>query len=45
MKRARADGEVACGHQVRIPVRGRAESLSAGVAVGIVLYEAARRRG
>jgi tRNA G18 (ribose-2'-O)-methylase SpoU len=30
--------------RVRIPMPGGAESLNAGVAAGIVLYEAARRR-
>lgn len=34
-----------CDHLVRIPMPGGAESLNAGVAAGIVLYEAARRRG
>ncbi|MEU6283104.1 23S rRNA (guanosine(2251)-2'-O)-methyltransferase RlmB [Streptomyces sp. NPDC047028] len=34
-----------CDHRVRIPMPGGAESLNAGVAAGIVLYEAARRRG
>ncbi|MDT0438504.1 MULTISPECIES: 23S rRNA (guanosine(2251)-2'-O)-methyltransferase RlmB [Streptomyces] len=33
-----------CDHLVRIPMPGGAESLNAGVAAGIVLYEAARRR-
>jgi 23S rRNA (guanosine2251-2'-O)-methyltransferase len=33
-----------CDHRVRIPMPGGAESLNAGVAAGIVLYEAARRR-
>ncbi|MEU0335699.1 23S rRNA (guanosine(2251)-2'-O)-methyltransferase RlmB [Streptomyces sp. NPDC006193] len=34
-----------CDARVRIPMPGGAESLNAGVAAGIVLYEAARRRG
>ncbi|MFI2379444.1 23S rRNA (guanosine(2251)-2'-O)-methyltransferase RlmB [Streptomyces sp. NPDC018964] len=34
-----------CDIRVRIPMPGGAESLNAGVAAGIVLYEAARRRG
>ncbi|MFE5209031.1 23S rRNA (guanosine(2251)-2'-O)-methyltransferase RlmB [Streptomyces sp. NPDC056600] len=34
-----------CDYRVRIPMPGGAESLNAGVATGIVLYEAARRRG
>ncbi|MFF9128091.1 23S rRNA (guanosine(2251)-2'-O)-methyltransferase RlmB [Streptomyces sp. NPDC014889] len=33
-----------CDLRVRIPMPGGAESLNAGVAAGIVLYEAARRR-
>ncbi|AKZ56511.1 putative tRNA/rRNA methyltransferase [Streptomyces ambofaciens ATCC 23877] len=33
-----------CDYRVRIPMPGGAESLNAGVAAGIVLYEAARRR-
>lgn len=33
-----------CDHRVRIPMPGGAESLNAGVAAGVVLYEAARRR-
>ncbi len=33
-----------CDIRVRIPMPGGAESLNAGVAAGIVLYEAARRR-
>jgi 23S rRNA (guanosine2251-2'-O)-methyltransferase len=33
-----------CDFLVRIPMPGGAESLNAGVATGIVLYEAARRR-
>ena len=33
-----------CDHRVRIPMPGGTESLNAGVAAGIVLYEAARRR-
>ncbi|MGY1498896.1 23S rRNA (guanosine(2251)-2'-O)-methyltransferase RlmB [Streptomyces sp. QTS52] len=33
-----------CDHLVRIPMPGGTESLNAGVAAGIVLYEAARRR-
>ncbi|HEY8978498.1 MAG TPA: 23S rRNA (guanosine(2251)-2'-O)-methyltransferase RlmB [Streptomyces sp.] len=34
-----------CDVRVRIPMPGGAESLNAGVAAGIVLYEVARRRG
>ncbi|WP_129841807.1 23S rRNA (guanosine(2251)-2'-O)-methyltransferase RlmB [Streptomyces sp. RFCAC02] len=34
-----------CDVLVRIPMPGGAESLNAGVAAGVVLYEAARRRG
>jgi 23S rRNA (guanosine2251-2'-O)-methyltransferase len=34
-----------CDYRVRIPMPGGAESLNAGVAAGVVLYEAARRRG
>ncbi|MGW4926226.1 23S rRNA (guanosine(2251)-2'-O)-methyltransferase RlmB [Streptomyces parvulus] len=34
-----------CDFRVRIPMPGGAESLNAGVAAGIVLYEAARQRG
>ena len=34
-----------CDVRVRIPMPGEAESLNAGVAAGVVLYEAARRRG
>lgn len=34
-----------CDLTVRIPMPGQAESLNAGVAAGIVLYEAARLRG
>ncbi|MFI1566156.1 23S rRNA (guanosine(2251)-2'-O)-methyltransferase RlmB [Streptomyces sp. NPDC020490] len=34
-----------CDFRVRIPMPGGAESLNAGVAAGVVLYEAARRRG
>jgi 23S rRNA (guanosine2251-2'-O)-methyltransferase len=33
-----------CDIRVRIPMPGGAESLNAGVAAGVVLYEAARRR-
>jgi 23S rRNA (guanosine2251-2'-O)-methyltransferase len=33
-----------CDFRVRIPMPGGAESLNAGVAAGIVLYESARRR-
>ncbi|MFF9626353.1 23S rRNA (guanosine(2251)-2'-O)-methyltransferase RlmB [Streptomyces griseosporeus] len=33
-----------CDYRVRIPMPGGAESLNAGVAAGVVLYEAARRR-
>ncbi|MFI9393497.1 23S rRNA (guanosine(2251)-2'-O)-methyltransferase RlmB [Streptomyces bauhiniae] len=33
-----------CDHRVRIPMPGGAESLNAGVAAGVVLYEASRRR-
>ncbi|MEU4111388.1 23S rRNA (guanosine(2251)-2'-O)-methyltransferase RlmB [Streptomyces sp. NPDC048208] len=33
-----------CDHLVRIPMPGGAESLNAGVAAGVVLYEASRRR-
>ncbi|MFB6785498.1 TrmH family RNA methyltransferase, partial [Streptomyces olivaceus] len=33
-----------CDVRVRIPMPGGAESLNAGVATGIVLYEAARHR-
>ncbi|MEV0845037.1 23S rRNA (guanosine(2251)-2'-O)-methyltransferase RlmB [Streptomyces sp. NPDC049954] len=33
-----------CDYRVSIPMPGGAESLNAGVAAGIVLYEAARRR-
>ena len=33
-----------CDIRVRIPMPGGAESLNAGVAVGVVLYEAARQR-
>ncbi|MDI3417913.1 23S rRNA (guanosine(2251)-2'-O)-methyltransferase RlmB [Streptomyces luteolus] len=33
-----------CDFRVRIPMPGGAESLNAGVATGVVLYEAARRR-
>ncbi|MEV8033120.1 23S rRNA (guanosine(2251)-2'-O)-methyltransferase RlmB [Streptomyces sp. NPDC086182] len=33
-----------CDFRVRIPMPGGAESLNAGVAAGVVLYEAARRR-
>lgn len=33
-----------CDFRVRIPMPGGSESLNAGVAAGIVLYEAARRR-
>ncbi|MEE1929705.1 23S rRNA (guanosine(2251)-2'-O)-methyltransferase RlmB [Streptomyces sp. TRM 70351] len=35
----------ACDLRVRIPMPGGAESLNAGVAAGVALYEAARRRG
>lgn len=34
-----------CDLRVRIPMPGGAESLNAGVAAGVALYEAARRRG
>ncbi|MCM2577270.1 23S rRNA (guanosine(2251)-2'-O)-methyltransferase RlmB [Streptomyces meridianus] len=34
-----------CDIRVRIPMPGGAESLNAGVAAGVVLYETARRRG
>ncbi len=34
-----------CDYLVRIPMPGGSESLNAGVAAGVVLYEAARRRG
>ncbi|ANS66118.1 tRNA/rRNA methyltransferase [Streptomyces lincolnensis] len=34
-----------CDYRVRIPMPGGAESLNAGVAAGVVLYEASRRRG
>ncbi|MFI2619928.1 hypothetical protein ACH5A6_21715, partial [Streptomyces sp. NPDC018584] len=37
-------GEGSCDFRVRIPMPGGAESLNAGVAAGVVLYEAARRR-
>jgi 23S rRNA (guanosine2251-2'-O)-methyltransferase len=40
---SRLVGEV-CDVRARIPMPGGAESLNAGVAAGIVLYEAARRR-
>ena len=33
-----------CDFRVRIPMPGGAESLNAGVAAGVVLYEASRRR-
>ncbi|HET6857886.1 MAG TPA: 23S rRNA (guanosine(2251)-2'-O)-methyltransferase RlmB [Streptomyces sp.] len=33
-----------CDYLVRIPMSGAAESLNAGVAAGVVLYEAAKRR-
>lgn len=33
-----------CDFRVRIPMPGGGESLNAGVAAGIVLYEAARKR-
>ncbi|MET7513203.1 23S rRNA (guanosine(2251)-2'-O)-methyltransferase RlmB [Streptomyces sp. NPDC005480] len=33
-----------CDYRVRIPMPGGTESLNAGVAAGVVLYEAARRR-
>ncbi|MFD4790681.1 23S rRNA (guanosine(2251)-2'-O)-methyltransferase RlmB [Streptomyces sp. NPDC058459] len=33
-----------CDHRVRIPMPGGAESLNAGVAAGVVLYETSRRR-
>jgi 23S rRNA (guanosine2251-2'-O)-methyltransferase len=33
-----------CDLRVRIPMPGGAESLNAGVAAGVALYEAARRR-
>jgi 23S rRNA (guanosine2251-2'-O)-methyltransferase len=33
-----------CDVRVRVPMAGPAESLNAGVAAGVVLYEAARRR-
>ncbi|MFJ8821308.1 23S rRNA (guanosine(2251)-2'-O)-methyltransferase RlmB [Streptomyces sp. NPDC102467] len=33
-----------CDYRVRIPMPGGAESLNAGVAAGVVLYEASRRR-
>jgi 23S rRNA (guanosine2251-2'-O)-methyltransferase len=34
-----------CDVLVRIPLRGRTESLNVSVAAGIVLYEALRQRG
>ncbi|MFS8199280.1 23S rRNA (guanosine(2251)-2'-O)-methyltransferase RlmB [Streptomyces sp. CWNU-52B] len=34
-----------CDFRVRIPMPGGTESLNAGVAAGVVLYEAARKRG
>lgn len=41
MRRGVAD---ACDYRVRIPLHGRAESLNASVAAGILLFEAARTR-
>ena len=35
----------ACTHRVRLPMAGRAESLNAAVAAGIMIYDIARRRG
>jgi TrmH family RNA methyltransferase len=34
----------AAGTAIRIPMHGKVESLNAGVAAGIMLYEAARQR-
>ena len=34
-----------CDRTVMIPMEGKVESLNAGVAAGILLYEAARQRG
>jgi 23S rRNA (guanosine2251-2'-O)-methyltransferase len=36
--------KAACGRLVRLPIIGRAESLNAAVAGGILLYEAVRQR-
>jgi TrmH family RNA methyltransferase len=35
----------ACDHLVRIPMRGRADSLNLAVSTGVMLYETWRRRG
>ncbi|MDN5725179.1 MAG: 23S rRNA (guanosine(2251)-2'-O)-methyltransferase RlmB, partial [Propionibacteriales bacterium] len=35
----------ACDHLVRIPIAGDVESLNAGVATGVALYEISRQRG
>lgn len=40
-----ADMESACDALVRIPMRGRADSLNLGVATAVLLYDVWRRRG
>ena len=35
----------ACGVLMKIPMKGRVESLNAAMAAGILMYEAARQRG
>jgi TrmH family RNA methyltransferase len=37
--------EAACDHLVRLPMRGRADSLNLGVATAVMLYDVWRRRG
>jgi tRNA G18 (ribose-2'-O)-methylase SpoU len=39
------DELAATGERVRVPMRPRVESLNAAVALGVILYEAARQRG
>lgn len=40
-----AEMEAACDALVRIPMRGRADSLNLAIATGVMLYDAWRRRG
>jgi TrmH family RNA methyltransferase len=37
--------EAECDHLVRLPMRGRADSLNLAIATGVMLYDLWRRRG
>lgn len=39
------DMEAACDHLVKLPMRGRADSLNLAIATGVMLYDLWRRRG